>query len=420
MKKFALIFAVLTILLSSCQKKIVTAGESKLIVWSFSDELGDMIDTYYRKSHPDVKIDFIMIPTAEFTAKLDPTLASGIRTPDVFALEDAFVRKYVESGLLLDITDIYNANKDKLLAYPVQVGSYNNKVYGMSWQAAPGALFYRRSLARKYLGTDDPAQVQPYFSDIATFLDTAALLKSRSGGICDVASHYVELFKPFMSSRKQPWVINEALTIDPAVEKYMDMAKLLHDRGFEADAEQWSDGWYQGMKGTLKDSQGRPQEVFSYFLPTWGLHYVLKSNAPETAGDWAMIPGPTPYRWGGTWVGAWKSTKNPAAAKALISFLTTNDSFLEAYAKASGDLVSNLAVVNKIKDSYSEAYLGGQNHYADFAAMAQKVDGSLTQGSDQYIESIFSKEVAAFVSGEKSKAQALGDFRDKVSNQIGY
>jgi hypothetical protein len=72
---------------------------------------------------------------------------------------------------LLDLTDIYEANKDKLLAYPVEIGSYNGRVYGMSWQTTPGALFYRRSLAKKYLGTDDPTQVQMYLSDLPKFLE---------------------------------------------------------------------------------------------------------------------------------------------------------------------------------------------------------------------------------------------------------
>jgi ABC-type glycerol-3-phosphate transport system substrate-binding protein len=421
----ALVLSVVLVMFGGCRiQSRSKTGEnsegSRLVVWSFTDELGGMIDNYYRAAHRDVTLDFFMTPTAQFTEKLDPTLASGIRTPDVFALEDAFVRKYVESGLLLDITDVYNANKDKLLAYPVQVGSFDGKVYGMSWQATPGALFYRRSLARKYLGTDDPAQVQSYFSDIGTFLNTAALLKSRSNGACVVVPGHSELLRPFLSSRKQPWVVNKALAVDPAVEQYMEMSKTLHDQGFEAGADQWSDDWVAGMKGALTDSRGNGVEVFSYFLPTWGLHYVLKADSPETSGDWAMIPGPVPYRWGGTWIGAWKHTKNPEAAKELIRYLTADDAFLEAYAKDSGDLVSNTRVVDKIKGSYSDPFLAGQNHYAEFAKMAERVDGRLTQGSDQYIESIFTTEAAAYTNGEKTKAQALADFREKVAKQIGY
>jgi ABC-type glycerol-3-phosphate transport system substrate-binding protein len=423
MKKWCVALLAAAVLLGACQKSgggASSSGGTKLVVWSFTDEVGGMINDYYKAVHPDVTVEYSMTPTEQFPNKLDPVLTSGQGAPDIFALEDAFVRKYVESGLLLDLTDIYNANRDKLLAYPAQVGSYNGKVYGMSWQATPGALFYRRSLAKKYLGTDDPAEVQAWFADEAKFLETAALLKSKSGGACVVVSATGDLFMPFKGARKDPWVVNDKLVIDPAMERYMDAVKLLHDRGFEGRVGQWSEGWFAGMQGVLKDESGKGVEVFSYFLPTWGLHYVLKTNAPDTSGDWAMIPGPYPYRWGGTWIGAWKDTKQPDAARELIRYLTTDDAFLETYALASGDLVSNLTVVNKIKDTYSEPFLGGQNHYAEFADMARNVDGRMTQGTDQAIEGIFNEAVTAYVNGEKSKDQALADFRSQVETQLGF
>jgi len=173
------------------------------------------------------------------------------------------------------------------------------------------------------------------------------------------------------------------------------------------------------MKGDLKDESGAALEVFSYFLPTWGLHYVLKPNTPDTSGDWAMIPGPVPYRWGGTWIGAWKDTANPELAKHMIEWITTNDAFLETYALASGDMVSNLAVVNRIKDNFSEPFLGGQNHYAEFAEMAKGVNGRLTQSYDDVIQALFQEAMQQFVNGEKTQAQAISEFREQVKSQVG-
>jgi ABC-type glycerol-3-phosphate transport system substrate-binding protein len=434
MKKIFVVLLVALAVLGSCKKQETASSTStapaatptqaastgtRLVVWSFTDEVGDMINNQYKASHPDVTVEYSMTPTEQFPSKLDPVLTSGQGTPDVFALEDSFVRKYVESGLLLDITDIYEANKSKLLAYPAEVGSYNGRVYGMSWQAAPGALFYRRSLALKYLGTDDPTAVQAYVNDLPTFLQTAGLLKQQSNGTCVIISALGDLQRPFEGGRTQPFIVNDKLVIDPAIEQFFDVAKLMHDQGYEGRVGQWAEGWFAAMKGTLVDENGKPVEVFSFFLPTWGLHYVLKTNAPDTSGDWAVVPGPVPYRWGGTWVGAWKNTRNPEAAKELIRYLTTDDSFLESYALESGDLVANLDVVNKIKDTYAEPYLGGQNHYAAFAEMAKTVNGNLTQGSDQVVEGLMMEELNAYVNGEKSRDRALADFRAQVEAQLG-
>ena len=100
---------------------------------------------------------------------------------------------------------------------------------------------------------------------------------------------------------------------------------------------------------------------------------------------------------------------------ALVRLVT-----LEAYAKKSGDTVGNLNVQNKVKDDFSEAYLGGQNHYAQFCEMAKSVDGSLVQGSDQQIEALFTEAVTAYAYGEKTKDQALADFKAQVSSTLGY
>ena len=419
MKKILMIAGIAFMLLNGCSKKDDPHGGNRLSVWSFTDELDRMINNYYKPVHPEVTINYSMTITDQFTNKLDPVLASGQGTPDVFAMEAAFVRKYIESGLLLDLTDIYEANKDKLMTYPVEVGSYNGRVYGMSWQATPGAMFYRRSLAKKYLGSDEPQVVQSYFADMSKFLETAKKLKEASGGVCVVVPSNAELYQPFLAARKVPWVVNDKLVIDPVMETYMDLCKTLYDNRWEGRVGQWSEGWFAGMRGELRDESGREVEVFSYFLPTWGLHFVLKTNAPDTSGDWAMISGPAPYRWGGTWLAVWKKTRNPELAKDFIRYLTTDDDFLEAWALETGDLVSNLAVVDKIKDNFFEPFLAGQNHYAEFAEMAKNVDGKLTQGTDQAIEQIFQELVNAYRFGEKNKAQVLSDFRTHVEIQLG-
>jgi len=419
MKKALIILGVVAMLISitGCPG----GSSNKLVIWSFTDELKNMVENKtwgFKATHPGVKVKYSQTPSDQFQAKLDPVLQTGKGAPDIIALESAFVRKYIESGLLLDITDIYEAAKDKLLSYPVEVGTYNGRVYGMSWQAAPGALFYRRGLAKKYLGTDDPVVVQSYFTDFKKFLETAKLLKTKSDGACVVVSSLNDLFNSFLSARKDPWLVDGKLVIDPAMEQYMDICKELHDNKWEGRVGQWSEGWFAGMKDELKDESGNSVEVFAYFLPTWGLHYVLKTNAPTTSGDWAMCQGPSSYRWGGTWVGAYKDTKNAEAAKEFIKYVTTDDSFLEAWAKDTGDLVSNTNVINKIKDNYKEPYLGGQNHYAAFAEMAKNVNGKLLQGTDEAIEGLWNESVTAFVNGEKTKAQALADFRSQAESQF--
>ena len=395
-------------------------ASKKLVVWSFTDELEGMINDYYKPAHTDMTVEYSMTPTDQFPNKLDPVLQSGSGAPDVFALENAFVRKYIESDLLLPLDDVYAEVKGKMADYPMKIGSYNGHVYGMAWQVCPGAVCYRRSLAKQILGTDDPAEVQKYMSDLTKFLELAETIKTKTNNTVKIVSTTGDLFKPFQGARKGPWIQGGKLVVDPAMEDYMEMAKTLKDEGLEGRQGQWSEGWFAGFKGELKDEAGKPVEVFGTFLPTWGLHYVLKPNAGNTAGDWGMIAGPAPYRWGGTWVGAYKGTKVPKLAKDFIKYVATDDGFLTKWAKDTGDVVSNNNVINAIKDTYNEPFLNGQNHYAEFAAMANNVDGKLNQGTDQAVEGFWGEAVGSYVNGEKSKADAIADFKKHVADELGF
>ncbi|HUH44552.1 MAG TPA: carbohydrate ABC transporter substrate-binding protein, partial [Treponemataceae bacterium] len=94
--------------------------------------------------------------------------------------------------------------------------------------------------------------------------------------------------------------------------------------------------------------------------------------------------------------------------------------FLTRYALDSGDVVSNINVTNTVKDTFSEPFLGGQNHYAQFVEMAKNVDGRLSQATDDVIQGIFGEAVTAYVNGEKSLDAALADFKQQVNSQLGF
>ena len=283
---------------------------------------------------------------------------------------------------------------------------------------SPGAMIYRRSLAKKYLGTDDPEEIQKYFSDADKLLETARLLKNKSIGKCRIVSAHDDLYKPFLGMRETPWVVDEKFNFDPAMEKYMDFCKIMDEEELDGGARQWSEAWFAGMNDYLRDDYGKKLEIFSYFLPYWGLQWVLKTNAPETSGDWAMCAGPSSWYWGGTWLAAGKNTDNPEAAKEMIRYLTTDEKFLEGMSKSSGEQVCNIKVQDKIKDDFEESFLGGQNYYEAYCDYAKTIDGSLSQASDQYLNTGFSEVVSDYLY-DGTKQEVLEDMRNWLYYSLG-
>lgn len=388
----------------------------KLVVWTFTDEFKGMIEDHYLVDNPDLpyEIEIVVIPNEQYQQKLDPALGSGKAAPDVFALEAAYVKKYVDSKFTKDLREVgIDPAEGTTLQYVQDVATFEGKLKASSWQATPGAYFYRRSLAEKYLGVSEPEDVQALMSDFDKFYETAQLIHEKSNGETKIISSLGDLGEVFMSAREQGWVVDNKFVVDPAVDTLFELGRKLEEGDLTNQADQWTEGWFASMSN---------DEVFGYFLPTWGLHYVLKTNAESadgsasTVGDWGMIQGPSPYFWGGTWLAMREGTEMESAAKDLIEYMTLNEEFLTTWAEKTGDVVSHIAVIDAIKDNYSEEFLAGQNHYAQFVEMAKTIDATTMTGSDLDIRNLMNEQLTAYSKGEKEKDAAMADFISGVQN----
>jgi len=315
------------------------AGKTVLNVWSFTNEILTMA-VAFEKTHPDVDVVYTMIPmtNGEYQTKLMATLGTDA-VPDVVALEAAFVKSYVESDFLADLSDLMPYAKElKMYPFVYEVGTYDGITKAYAYQATPGALFYRRSLAKEYFGTDDPVEIQKILGDMDKYTQAAAVVKEKSGGNTYMVASNGDFMNLFYANREQPWVVDNTLTVDPMVDKLIETAKAFRDNGYEAKATQWQEGWFAGMNDSLVDAEGNPKKIFSYFLPTWGLPYVLAPNATSadksttTVGDWGVIAGPLPYQWGGTWLGVMKETSKMDLAKEFVRFCTLDEENLTNWA----------------------------------------------------------------------------------------
>jgi hypothetical protein len=419
-----------------------------LKVWAFgSDQRAQA--TAFMERYPKVKVEFTTIPmnNGEYQTKVKAA-AGTADSPDVVYLEAAFVREWVESKLLADQSDLLPLAKElKSYQSGLDVGNLNGVQKAYTYQSTPGAFFYRRSIAKECLGTDDPTAVQGMVADLDKFVEVAAKIKACGTGDYYTVGTAGEMQNPFLTNRAQPWVVDGKLVIDPKVLDYVHFAKMMRDNGYESGANQWSEGWFAGFNDSLKDANGKPKKVFSYFLPTWGLTYVLAPNAKakdgssDTTGDWAMINGPMPYQWGGTWIGALDGSPNAALAKEYVKFTTLDEKFLTQWAQGyylnaklkeidptvpedlnqvAGDFVSSQLVVEKITNSFDKStladFLGGQNSYGAFAAAAPKVSGKLIQGTDDAIQRALGDPLAAYLSGKMTEAEMWTAWLAAVGN----
>ncbi len=462
MKKILLSFLIISISFTSIfaqgqeeAKSIEGEVGGTLKIWSFTNEINTMAIAY-QDAHPEVDVEFTMIPmtNGEYQTKIKAAISSG-DVPDVMALEAAFVRDYVETDFLLPLDDLVpQAKAIEVYPFVLDVGSYEGVTKAFSYQATPGAVFYRRSIAKKYLGTDDPVKVQEMMKDMDSFKEVAKTLHDKSNGDVYAVCSSGDFNNLFFANRETPWVVDGKLNIDEQVYEMIRTAKEFRDKGWEAQATQWGAGWFAGMNDSLADAAGNEKQVFCYFLPTWGLPYVLMPNATpktvdnstvgtSTVGDWACINGPMPYYWGGTWMGVMDESKNPATAKDFIEFATLNEDTLKKWAlgeytneylksvdpsigdsqaQGAGDFVCSQKVVREITPEFdnaeTSAFLAGQNSYSGFAKAAPEISLKLMQGTDDAIQRSLNDPLQSYVEGKISFDECIEAFKGEVTTAV--
>ncbi len=449
MKKVLSLVLALVLALGMMSFASAEDAKIKLVVWSFTNELQGMIEKYYAPNHPEIEFEFQIYPTDgnAYTTKVDNLLgvadaAVSDEAPDIFTLEAAFVKHYVETDWTGDLKEIGFTDDELSVAFPVmaQIGQNAAGVQkGLSWQSTPGVLMYRASLAEKYLGVTSPEEMQAKVADWDTFLETAEELKEKSEGACKMVVGSGDIWNAYQYQRAAGWVVDGKLNIDDELLDFEELCKTLEQDDLTHKAGAWGETWFAGMRGEV--------ETLCYFLPTWGLHYTLKpncvagwdaenpdseeniKNATEngTYGDWRITDGPVAYSWGGTWMGinAAKAATADDAKKAamhdLIKFFTLDDDFLTQYAADSGDFVGSAKAVETIlaNGGTPNPFLGGQDHYAIFAKAAALANGSLMSEYDDTINGLWNDYVTTpYTKGEKDLDTCLTEFKAAVAAAI--
>lgn len=402
---------------SEFSKKAPTDYVGEISVWSFTDEPNYTI-AQFNKKYPNVKVNFTHIAGGQnYITKINSALSTH-NAPDVFSAEVSFIKNWLDEDAWTDLSKApYNSGEktDQLIPYVVRLAQdQNGGQRALSNQATPGGIYYRRSLAKQYLGTDDPEQVALLMKDLDAYIGLAKQIRDDSNGKVHLFSSWKDLrWFPF-NQRKTSWVVDNTLIIDPIIDSYFDLAKKIVDDDLSSNAMPDDPSWYSVMaEGTC----------MTYILPTWGLHFELKGGAEPAqedpskySGDWAVTKGPVPFYWGGTWWGISSDTKVPELAWLYLDFLMFDQDYLLQYAKDKGDFVSNKITIDKIKSDFKEPFLKGQNSYAFYADAAQNIDASKVTKYDQHIEKMLLNAISLYADGGKTKAVAMQSFKDEVKN----
>ncbi len=432
MKKVLAILLGVTLLIGL----VGTAAAEKTVInlWTFTDEVPKMIDKFM-ELHPDFAEMYEVVPTivattnGEYQPALDAALVGGgDDAPDMYTAESAFVLKYTQGDayafaapykdLGIDV-DAELAAAD-IAKYTVEIGTNpSGDLVGLGYQATGAGMIYRRDIAIDVWGTDDPAviaeKVGPGWDK---FMAAAAELKAKGYAIVSGTGDIGQVIR---TGGEQPWIVDGKLVIDPYREAYIDYAKELYDNGYINDTTAWSDAWFADMAGLGE------MPVFAFFGPAWLINYVMAGNSGDTNGKWAVTTPPVGFFWGGTWLMANKDSDVKEAVGQIIEWITldSSETGLQYYwangTMVEGEVGTKDTVASGTVMAESDgtvAFLGGQNMFDVFVpANAFASGASLTQ-YDETIYTLFNDQVSQYKLGEKTREEALEDFKMNVQDTL--
>ncbi len=399
-----------------------TDGTMNIYCWN--DEFKSRVEAYYPKYDKnaqtigDIKVNWIQNPSDgnAYQIALDEALSNPTDTTkvDLFLCEADYAQKYTIDGVAMDVTKLVSADdmKDQY-KYTQEVVTSDGVMRGISWQACPGVMFYRRDIAKEVFGSDDPEQIQAQVADWDKFAAAGKTLKDAG---YTLLPGYDDTYRCFSNNASKPWVDGTKIQVDDQINAWVEQTESFKENGYNKPYILWAAEWGQEAQ----------KKSFSFFGPAWFLNFCLVGYTEKTAeadggkaevgngtwGEWAACAGPAAYNWGGTWICAHEGTEYTDTIADIMKTLCCDSTTMEQLAVDTLDFPNNKTAVNDLAttDKGNMDFLAGQNVYPSMAASAEKISMDKITIYDQGLNESFQAAYHDYFNGATDKDAAYAAF----------
>lgn len=337
------------------------------------------LDVYFEKApgkhwvDEGITFNWIINPSNNgvYQEKLDEALinqasAANDEKIDMFLAEADYITKYADSEYTAGVDALGTIDQSRIYDYTaLAAADANGVVKGCSFQCAPSALIYRRSLAKELLGTDNPAEVQ---AKLGTWEDFERVAEEISAKGYLMTPSFTEDFRVFSNNCSTAWVDeNNNLTVPAEVLGWIEQTKKFADLGATKNAGVWD-----AEKNNEMAADGK---TLCFFGPAWYFNFSMGPAHDEAMGDWAITKGPQSHFWGGTWMLAANGTDNGDIVADIMNAFLSNEDVIDGLVAIEGQYPNNVDIAAKYANdaTYGSEFLGGQNDIAMFSTMTADI-----------------------------------------------
>ncbi len=300
--------------------------EGTLTMWGWDDAWFNAITKAFNEKYPNVKFEYTPMANGDTLQKYQTALAAGTELPDIaWAIVDSRAKVY-ELDMWEDLSaEPYNFYINDTFDYlHGKMVNSKGQVCGIEQCISPAGFAYRKDLAKEYLGTDDPKELEAMLPTWEAFIEKGAEVYEKSNGEIHMLQGIADAQQFIREQGAKSWIEGDVIKVTDTLQRSIELGVQLRDNNVCDKLEAWSPAWYASF--------GEGKHIFAG-CATWSIPFNIVPNDPEgeTTGHWGLMSAPEGnISWGGTTVGISKTCKDKRLAWEFIRFATLSTEGAEA------------------------------------------------------------------------------------------
>jgi hypothetical protein len=406
-----------------------SSGNTMTIMTAYGSSFESDMDRYYfdHKNLPDgVSIDYTYEDTDEYEDTLTDDLFgneleffSTDYNVDLLILDPYVAADLLNSDLILPLSELGFTEAELADQFPftVSLTSDDNGVQkGLMYKLYPEVFIYRKSIAKKVLGTDDPKEVAEFIKDRNSFEATAEKMKENGYKMLGGTDEEAMMFTQY---DRTPIVYENGDFVIPKYWKnWAEHTKNYVDKGYVLTASMWSDEWSAALEHN---------EFFGIFDTSWYTEDLLWMY-PGYDDDWAACPGPVGAYSDDNMSGhsfiicAAKGTDNRELAADIMRTLTLDKENLKLMAQNEDVLTNTVSGMTEIAEGkYVGNFGGGYNPFWAYTEAAKKI-GEVKTNSEPYLNilSLYMNSMENYLTGSDTYDECVTLFQSELKEYWFY
>ncbi len=343
--------------------------------------------------------------------------------PDIFAIAEP--ASLMKAGLLLDITDVIEQNKDAFVPNVFTAVTSNDTIYAFPPDLPVRVIYYNRNVLRSIGWTEQQIKELPgkiasgefTFEQFITLCNETVLEGAAKYGLTHrpgSGSDFLDLINVLGGEYYDE---NGTLVFDSAA--LLRFFQMTYDN---ANVTKITPSNLNQMGWTTINKMVGTGESFAYYGPIYSCSYVASSVNLTNAEfaeqeEFVLFPAsaysPKPFVVAAPqYIGISAKTKYPEVCKDLIAELAQGSSDLLARHAATINSLSSTVAGNKDAQIGANPIISGIAYLADYSVTVPAVNGLATYNSELH------KQIVALELGQTTPEKAVADMQQQIKLNV--